>query len=108
MNSVAPRHAYSALTFMHHGFFLSSEAGDDALVRHRGCHIPRAVFAIGRYLRYRGYTSRLSRSTIGLLGAGSISVSNAIRSVFCFAYFSAFCVLRIFDPHCVLRIAYCV
>ena len=37
-----------------------------------------------------------------------ISATYAIRSVFCFAYFSAFCVLRIFDPHYVLRIAYCV
>jgi hypothetical protein len=40
--------------------------------------------------------------------ARRISATYAIRSVFCFAYFSAFCVLRIFDPNYVLRIAYCV
>ena len=48
---------------------------------------------------------------LGVLGGlllGAISATYAIRSVFCFAYFSAFCVLRIFDPNYVLRIAYCV
>ena len=39
---------------------------------------------------------------------GASVVSNAIRSVFGGAYFSAFCILRIFDPLCVLRIACCV
>ena len=38
----------------------------------------------------------------------NISVRYAIRSVFFFCVLSAFCVLRIFDPHYVLRIAYCV
>ena len=39
---------------------------------------------------------------------GASVVSNAIRSVLGGAYFSAFCILRIFDPLCVLRIACCV
>ena len=34
----------------------------------------------------------------------NISVSNAIRSVFCFAYFSAYCVFLTRIPHDVLRI----